>query len=637
MATVQAKVVYNANGGSGAPSGFARRFVSVSLPYFYNYTIASGTPTRSGYTFLGWSQSSSASTPTYTAGDTYRFGWYADGVTETLTLYAVWQDPYTITYKPGTSGTGTQQTQSKPAGSSVKLKGAIFTRDHYTQVGWSRTDGGSQAYALGATYSANADITLYPVWKGSNSTISSLSSSVEIGATNAGSLSLTRYNSNYLHRVEFTFGNYEQVYNSVGTSLTFTIPSSWLTGLPTSTSAVATCTVKTFEGSTLIGSSVSKTFTIKVSDSAKPSVSLSATYQSSNSTVNGWGVLVQNYSTITLTASATAPTGTTIDTITFSGDGVSQSGTTASVTSSVLKNYGSREWTCTVRDKRGRTTTVKHTATVYQYRKPSITNVYAERALSDGTESPAEGTYIKARATYSVASCNGNNSATVKKIEYKLHTDSSWSTGQADATSGTAYTFGGGNIAILNNYDVRVTVTDAVGNTSIYEVIVSSVKGVSFGLNGECARFGGPVQYDDLFECDWDTVIHGDLTVDGDINDIGARSTSEPTSVSISSGSWVSNASVTLDPGTYVILFGAVFAQNATGVRQVRFSSSQNSSTAQVRGSGGSANAISGNQTYVSGCTILTVTSSSTFYLNAYQNSGSSLSTSPWIRTVKIK
>jgi hypothetical protein len=234
--------------------------------------------------------------------------------------------------------------------------------------------------------------------------IASLSSSVNIGST--GSLSITRYNSNYLHRVEFTFGSYEQVYNSVGTSLSFTIPFDWLYGLPTSTSAVATCTVKTFEGSTLIGSSVSKTFTIKVPDTAKPSVSLTATYQSSNPAVNGWGILVQNNSTITLTASATAPTGTTIDTITFSGDGVSQSGATASATSSVLKNYGSREWTCTVKDKRGRTTTVKHTATVYQYRKPAITHVYAERALSDGTESPAEGTYIKARATYSVASCS---------------------------------------------------------------------------------------------------------------------------------------------------------------------------------------------------------------------------------------
>jgi hypothetical protein len=48
-----------------------------------------------------------------------------------------------------------------------------------------------------------------------------------------------------------------------------------------------------------------------------------------------------------------------------------------------------------------------------------------------------------------------------------------------------------------------MTVTDALGSTAVYTVNVSSVDGVSFGLNGKCARFGGPVQYSDRFECDW--------------------------------------------------------------------------------------------------------------------------------------
>jgi hypothetical protein len=624
-------VKYNANGGSGAPGQQSHQEIGNSYPIYNTITLSSTVPTRSGYYFMGWADTSTGDVK-YHPGGTYTYV-FTGSTSTTKTFYAVWG--YRITYNKGSQGTGDNTTQNKPAGSSVKLKGAIFTRTNYTQVGWSRSDGGSQAYALGATYSTDANVTLYPVWKGSNSTIASLSSSVNIGST--GSLSITRYNSNYLHRVEFTFGSYEQVYSSVGTSLTFTIPSSWLAGLPTSTSAVATCTVKTFDGSTLIGSAVSKTFTIKVPDSAKPSVSLTATYQSSNSTVNGWGILLQNYSTITLTASATAPTGTTIDTITFSGDGVSQSGTTASATSSVLKNYGSREWSCTVKDKRGRTTTVKHTATVYQYSNPSITNVSAERALSNGTESPAEGTYIKARATYSVASCNGNNSATVKKIEYKLHTDTSWSSGQANAASNTAYTFGNGEIAILNNYDVLVTITDAVGNTSTYLVIVSSVKGVSFGLNGECARFGGPVQYDDRFECDWDTVIHGNLTVDGDINAIGLLKIDSPSASSLSNNSWVSKASVFLENGVWIINAGCAFPSNTTGRRGVIISASQNSSSNLGRGTSNYVAPVSGDYTYAQISAPVELTSSYTVYLNCFQNSGSAMSVSPWIRAVRIK
>jgi hypothetical protein len=632
MAIIETTLIvkYNANGGTGTPASQTHNAIGNAYPIYNTITLSSTVPTRSGYYFMGWADTSTGDVK-YHPGGTYTYV-FTGSTSTTKTFYAVWG--YRITYNKGSQGTGDNKTQNKPAGSSVKLKGAIFTRTNYTQVGWSRTDGGAQAYALGATYSADANITLYPVWKGSNSTIASLSSSVNIGST--GSLSITRYNSNYLHRVEFTFGSYEQVYNSVGTSLSFTIPSDWLYGLPTSTSAVATCTVKTFEGSTLIGSSVSKTFTIKVPDTAKPSVSLTATYQSSNPAVNGWGILVQNYSTITLTASATAPTGTTIDTITFSGDGVSQSGATASATSSVLKNYGSREWTCTVKDKRGRTTTVKHTATVYQYRKPAITNVYAERALSDGTESPAEGTYIKARATYSVASCSGNNSATVKKIEYKIHTDTSWSSGQANAASNTAYTFGNGEIAILNNYDVLVTVTDAVGNTSTYLVIVSSVKGVSFGLNGECARFGGPVQYDDRFECDWDTVIHGDLTVDGSINGIGETQSTTPDSSSLANNSWVGKASLTFSPGVYVLEGGCRFAANANGYRAVVLASANNSSTILTRGARTVTPAINDVAVVATFTMIREFTEQTTLYVNAYQNSGSALTVYPWFRSVKI-
>ena len=65
---------YNANGGTGAP---ATQSGSTS------YTISSTIPTRSGYTFLGWSKSSSATTPEYRAGNTI-------ALTGNTTLYAVW-------------------------------------------------------------------------------------------------------------------------------------------------------------------------------------------------------------------------------------------------------------------------------------------------------------------------------------------------------------------------------------------------------------------------------------------------------------------------------------------------------------------------------------------------------------------
>ena len=71
---------------------------------------------------------------------------------------------YVVTYSPGANGSGSQQTATKTHGVALTLKGATFTRSGYTQTGWATSDGGAKAYDLGASYTANAAITLYPYW-----------------------------------------------------------------------------------------------------------------------------------------------------------------------------------------------------------------------------------------------------------------------------------------------------------------------------------------------------------------------------------------------------------------------------------------------------------------------------------------
>ena len=70
-------ITYNANGGSGAPS-------SQTKYYGTDITLSSTVPTRSGYTFLGWSTSSSATSATYQPSATYSSN-------ASATLYAVWK------------------------------------------------------------------------------------------------------------------------------------------------------------------------------------------------------------------------------------------------------------------------------------------------------------------------------------------------------------------------------------------------------------------------------------------------------------------------------------------------------------------------------------------------------------------
>ena len=82
-----------------------------------------------------------------------------------ITLYPYWTaDTYTVTYSPGTNGSGSQQTAIKTHGVALTLRGATFTRSGYTQTGWATSDGVAKEYDLGASYTANAAVTLYPVW-----------------------------------------------------------------------------------------------------------------------------------------------------------------------------------------------------------------------------------------------------------------------------------------------------------------------------------------------------------------------------------------------------------------------------------------------------------------------------------------
>lgn len=69
-------VKYDANGGSGAPGNQTKTWGT-------NLTLSTTTPTKSGYNFLGWATSSTATTATYQPGGTY-------STNAAVTLYAVW-------------------------------------------------------------------------------------------------------------------------------------------------------------------------------------------------------------------------------------------------------------------------------------------------------------------------------------------------------------------------------------------------------------------------------------------------------------------------------------------------------------------------------------------------------------------
>ena len=174
-------ITYNANGGSGAPSA--------TTGYYGKSTKLSATePEREGYTFVGWSTSSSATTANYAAGGTIT-------LTANVTLYAVWtSSSYKVTYNAN-GGSGEPSPQIKQSGVNLTLSTTTPTRNGYNFVGWATTSSATTAnYAAGATYSTNANIILYAVWTPWTHTIvfnGNCGSGVPSNITKSGDVSIT--------------------------------------------------------------------------------------------------------------------------------------------------------------------------------------------------------------------------------------------------------------------------------------------------------------------------------------------------------------------------------------------------------------------------------------------------------------
>lgn len=144
-------VSYNANGGSGAPS-------SQTKWYGKTLTLSSTKPTRTGYSFQGWATSASGSVA-YAAGGSYT-------VNSKVTLYAVWKaNTYTVKYNAN-GGSGAPGNQTKTYGKTLTLSSTKPKLANHNFLGWATSASSTTVkYKAGASYTANANVTLYAVWE----------------------------------------------------------------------------------------------------------------------------------------------------------------------------------------------------------------------------------------------------------------------------------------------------------------------------------------------------------------------------------------------------------------------------------------------------------------------------------------
>lgn len=353
-----------------------------------------------------------------------------------------------------------------------------------------------------------------------NSTISSLTSSVSINGTNTSTVNITRANDSYTHTVKWTVGSHTHSATKVGTSTSYAIPASWIDALPNSTSGTAKVTVSTYNGSTKIGSDVSKNFTITVPTSVVPTVSATTTLV--NDTVpSSWGIYVQGKSKCKITVSGSSPYGATIKSFAISGTNGKYSGSLSSAgswTSPYITESGSVSFKVKATDTRNRTASTTKSITVYPYKNPSISITKVFRCTSDGTASDT-GTYISASIlTSNYSDCNGKNTIT-QTVMYRESTSSTWSTATS-VTTGTPVILGDDSISNSKSYVIRFTITDAFGSST--KNITVSTSGCL--LNIRKAKDGlaiGKFAEQSGLDIKWDSVFRSDVNVKGLLNSTG--------------------------------------------------------------------------------------------------------------------
>ena len=648
-------VSYNANGGSGAPS-------SQTKTYGVNLTLSSTIPTRTGYTFLGWSTSSTATSATYSAGGTYSSN--ADA-----TLYAVWsQITYTVSYNAN-GGSGAPASQTKTYGVALTLSSTVPTRTGFNFDGWGTSASATSAsYQPGGSYTSNSSITLFAVWSASGSAISAGNGLIGDSLV----ITITKQNPSYGDTITYSFGSASEtiVTKTTNTSVTWSIPTALAQQIPNSTSGTCILTCTTYDGDTAVEtSSITITLSIPSSSSWNPSISNVSLSEAVSGIASQFAAYVIGKSKINIQITAAGVQGSTITNCSVSINSQILNGT--NVTTDFLNKAGSNSYTVTVSDSRNRTGTYTGSFSVESYDSPMV-------SITSITRDSTTETDCIVGYEWAISPVNNRN---VKqyKVEYRENVSyASWNTAQS-TTSLSSYT-GTGTITIHNfdtgtSYQVRVSVNDYFVTQNYSDVVKPTDSWVidvdpddgSIGFHIEARgdgkdHFAKEVIFEDNVE------IYEDLTVDGNVSSVGDISTdgavyadeasigavsagtidvtgsistslgdlslsgtiatAAPSAVSVATSTWKSVASISLATGRWYVSVNARFASNATGLRKLVVNKTQDSSSNDI---GIICNDIrsANDNDYTFGAVSFPIncTETTVLYANVWQNSGSSLNT----------
>lgn len=306
----------------------------------------------------------------------------------------------------------------------------------------------------------------------------------------------TSASSNFSHELYSSWNGEEKLIatldkGSTAVSYSYTIPTSWESDMPNTTSAIATFILETLNGDTVIGRK-SINATVQVRSGIVPTVG-NPTIEDTNSISKTIGFYVQSQSCIKFTIPTSGNQGSTITSVSTKFNDQTYSGST--FTTQAIQNSGTLSYTITVTDSRGRTATKSGSINVVAYNPPSLTNVSAKRANSSYAVDESSGTYALLHFKVGFTSLSNKN-VTSFYIQYRASSASSWTKVNSWANNYTLnQDYKADNLftSTTTTYEVAFGVKDKFMSDYSWQIVTvtPTYTLINFGKDGKSLTFIG--------------------------------------------------------------------------------------------------------------------------------------------------
>lgn len=338
--------------------------------------------------------------------------------------------------------------------------------------------------------------------------------------------------SSFTHTLVWYFGNKNGtiVSQTSNSSVTWTPLSEQLASqIPNSESGTGTLTCITYNGNTEVGRK-SINFTLKVPSDVRPSIS-AFTSSIASTKPSGCGLYVKNNSTVQWAVSASGIYGSTIRKCVISGPNLSYTSTISSrsyrATSATLTTCGTKIYTVTITDSRGRTATKTQSIYVSDYNPPVITSANSFRSDANGTLN-GSGEYVTHKLTSSFYTLNGKNNIKIEAFS-KKSSDSTYlnsviiKNDSKDDTVNYTYTYPNSSFKADTKYDFKIVISDSIGQSAtVYTHVGTKNVPINIASDNNSIAIGCFAQKATnnigRFDCAWEAHFTSAPQVDSDRN-----------------------------------------------------------------------------------------------------------------------